>query len=107
MCDFRSLVLHAILSLADRRSLRLTSKCRRIDDQPAGAVGNSRPPAARRRACDGHHEMSDLAAAGELVHTGGESIKPVWPHRRRMVRASLREKDYEQDRAQFREPRSS
>jgi hypothetical protein len=69
--------------------------------------GNSCPPAARRRSCDGHHEMSDLGAAGEPVHSGGESIKPVWPHRRRMVRAGLREKDHEQDHAQFREPRSS
>jgi hypothetical protein len=52
------------------------------------------PTTSRRaaRACDGHHEMSDLAAAGELVHRGGEGTKPVWVHRRWMVRAGLREK---------------
>jgi hypothetical protein len=31
-------------------------------------------------ACDGHHEMSDLGAAGEPVHNSGESVEPVWPH---------------------------
>ena len=32
--------------------------------------------------CDGHHEMSDLGARGEPVHSGGESVAPVWPHQR-------------------------
>ena len=31
---------------------------------PLGSAGDS--------ACDGHHEMSDLGAGGELVHSGGE-----------------------------------
>src|SRR5262245_1068998 len=32
--------------------------------------------------CDGHHEMSDLGAAGEPVHSGGASVESVWPHQR-------------------------
>jgi hypothetical protein len=44
------------------------------------------------RECDGHHEMSDLGAAGEPVHSGSESVAPVWPHQQRMVRADLMEK---------------
>jgi hypothetical protein len=32
-------------------------------------------------ACDGHHGMSDLGAAGEPVHSGGETVAPVWLHR--------------------------
>ena len=31
--------------------------------------------------CDGHHEMSDLGADGEPVHSGAESGEPVWLHR--------------------------
>jgi hypothetical protein len=52
---------------------------------------------ARRRSachharCDGHYEMSDFGAAGEPVHSDGESIESVWPHRRRMVCAGLTE----------------
>ena len=33
--------------------------------------------------------MSDSDAAGEPVQSGGESVEPVWPHQRRMVRAGL------------------
>ena len=29
---------------------------------------------ALRAPCDGHHEMSDLGADGEPVHSGGESV---------------------------------
>jgi hypothetical protein len=36
--------------------------------------------------------MSDLGAASEPVHSGSESVEPVWPHRRRIVRAGLMEK---------------
>ena len=32
--------------------------------------------------CDGHHEMSDLGAAGEPVHSDAASVQPVWPHQR-------------------------
>jgi hypothetical protein len=35
--------------------------------------------------------MSDFGAAGEPVHSDGESIESVWPHRRRMVHAGLTE----------------
>jgi hypothetical protein len=36
--------------------------------------------------------MPDLGTLCDLVHSGGESIKPVCAHRRRMVRDGLREK---------------
>jgi hypothetical protein len=29
--------------------------------------------------CDGHHEMSDLDARGEQVHSGGESVGSLCP----------------------------
>src|SRR5262245_2054908 len=41
--------------------------------------------------------MSDSDAAGEPVHSGGESVAAGWPHQRRMVRAGLLEKDREQE----------
>jgi len=40
------------------------------------------------RGCDGHHEMSDLVAASEPVHSDGESVAVVWPHQQRMVRTA-------------------
>ena len=36
----------------------------------------------QRLPCDGHHEMSDLGAAGEPVHRSGDSVASVWPHQR-------------------------
>ena len=32
------------------------------------------------RYCDAHHEMSDLGAACEPDHSGGESVEPGWQH---------------------------
>jgi hypothetical protein len=32
---------------------------------------------ASKLACDGHHKMSDLDAAGEPVHSAAESVAPV------------------------------
>jgi hypothetical protein len=33
-----------------------------------------------------------LGAAGEWAHSNGESIAPLWPHQRRMIRATWMEK---------------
>jgi hypothetical protein len=43
----------------------------------AARRGRRRPRASPpdALACDGHHKMSDLSAAGELVHSGGEGSR--------------------------------
>ena len=46
---------------------------------------------ALRAPCDGHHEMSDLGAGGELVHGAAESVAAAWPQQRRMVQTGLME----------------
>ena len=48
-----------------------------------------------RRYCDGHHKMSDLGAAGELVHRGGERLRQNGRTSDWMVHAGSNGEDHE------------
>jgi hypothetical protein len=66
----------------------IASRRRGVESRRTSALGQ--PESAG--GCDGHHEVSDLVAAGEPAHRIDDSVAPVWPHQRRMVRAGLMEK---------------
>jgi hypothetical protein len=65
----------------------------------SGSRAATHHPTPRNAAkCDGHHEMSDLGAAGEPVHRSGDSVAPVWaaPAIGLGPFGGLKEKDHEQ-----------
>ena len=56
--------------------------------------------------CDGYHKMSDLGAASEPVHSGGESVAPLCPHRSDwMIRAGFGDLAHQHERERPRSPR--
>jgi hypothetical protein len=77
----RALLLNGLRKQVEDQLAGQDLDMRRREASSPGQFGHE-PAQGGEPQCDGHHKMFDLAAAGEPIHSDGESVAAVWPHQR-------------------------